>query len=56
MYRVLVNIMSVCAQSSDADVMAWTAEDGGRKQEGQVRNELHQVTQQSRRAADCVSS
>ena len=46
---------SVCLQSSDADVVARPAEDGGGEQEGQDGHELHQVTQQSGRPADCVS-
>lgn len=42
------------SQSSDADVVARPAEDGGGQQEGPDEHELHQVTQQPGRAADCV--
>lgn len=42
-------------QSSDADVVARPAEDGGGEQEGPDGHELHQVTEQSGRPADCVS-
>lgn len=42
------------SQSSDADVVAWPAEDGGGQQEGPDEHELHQVTQQPGRAADRV--
>lgn len=45
----------VCPQPSDADVVAGPAEDGGGEQEGPDGHELHQVTQQSGRPADCVS-
>ena len=45
----------VCLQPSDADVVARPAEDGRGEQEGPDGLELHQVTQQSGRPADCVS-
>lgn len=42
-------------QSSDADVLARPTEDGGGEQERPNEHELHQVTQQPGRPADCVS-
>lgn len=42
-------------QSSDADVVVKPTKDGGREQERPNGDELHQVTQQSGRPADCVS-
>lgn len=44
----------MCVQSSDADVVARSAEDGGGEQEGPDGDELHKVTQQSGRPTDCV--
>lgn len=44
----------MCVQSSDADVVARSAEDGGGEQEGPDGDELHKVTEQSGRPTDCV--
>lgn len=44
----------VCSQFSDADVVAWSAEDGGSEQKGPDWHELHQVTQQPGCPADSV--
>lgn len=44
----------VCSQFPDADVMAWSAEDGGGDQKGPDSHELHQVTQQPGCPTDCV--
>lgn len=45
----------VLSQSSDADVLAWTAEDGRGEQERTHSHELHEGQEWRRSTTDCVS-